>query len=120
MNMKSIAHAWVALMALERLRASNSKVFRKSYMGENFGSYPLGNTFDPYFRCQADRFVGFFDKHKDAFVQGAWFPDSVISDNLCGGHTFKIRKAEAVSDVSSAKMIIIVEDITIWTNVFTT
>ena len=91
--MKAIAHAWLALMALERLKApKKSKAFKKSFLGKNFDGYFLGNNFDECFREQAESFVNFFDKHKDAFVKGAWFPDSVISDNLTGGHTFKLKK----------------------------
>ncbi len=86
--MKSTAHAWLALMAMQRLKtAKNSKQFQKSFLGGNFKDFFLGDKFDIYFNSQAERFVNFFDKHKDAFVQGAWFPDSVISDNLTGGHT---------------------------------
>jgi hypothetical protein len=78
--MKSIAHAWLSLMAMQRLKtAKNSKQFQKSFLGGNFKDFFLGNQFDDYFNSQAERFVNFFDKHKDAFVQGAWFPDSVIS-----------------------------------------
>ncbi|MFC1800465.1 hypothetical protein ACFLYT_00235 [Nanoarchaeota archaeon] len=84
--MKSVGHAWLGLMALERLRAPN-----KGYIAQDYAGYNLGRTFNPYFRKQAEKFVKFFDKHKDAFVQGAWFPDSVISDNLAGGHTYKIK-----------------------------
>lgn len=91
--MKAIAHAWLALMAMQRLkRFKDSKFLRKSFLGENFQNFFLGDGFDPYFQAQAEKFVVFFDKHKDAFVQGAWFPDNVISDNLTGGHTFKLRK----------------------------
>jgi len=74
-------------------------------MGKNFRPYPLGNTFNPYYKKQAARFVKFFDKHKDAFVQGAWFPDSVISDNLTGGHTFKLKMPETESETERARAI---------------
>ncbi len=91
--MKAIAHAWLALMAMQRLKRSKDSIFfKKSFLGGNFQNFFLGDKFDPYFQAQAERFVSFFDKHKDAFVQGAWFPDNVISDNLTGGHTFKLRK----------------------------
>ncbi|MBW2993723.1 hypothetical protein KY317_04070 [Candidatus Woesearchaeota archaeon] len=99
--MKSIGHAWVALMALERLKPPK----RKGYMKEHFGSYHLGKSFNSYYNQQAERFVGFFDKHKDAFVQGAWFPDSVISDNLTGGHTYKLKTPSKKSEIEGAKTI---------------
>lgn len=86
--MKTIAHAWLGLMALERLKSPKST----GYIGDKFKSYFLGKSFDSYYNKQAKKFVEFFDKHKDAFVQGAWFPDSVISDNLTGGHTLKFKK----------------------------
>jgi hypothetical protein len=99
--MKSIAHAWVALMALERLKSPT----RRGYINENFKTFFLGKKFDSHFKSQAERFVKFFDKHKDAFVQGAWFPDSVISDNLAGGHTLKIKKPEKESEKKQAGVI---------------
>jgi len=75
--MKQVAHGWVGLMALERLRSKR-----------------LTDKFDSHFKKQAKAFVRFFDKHKDAFVQGAWFPDTVISDNLAGGHTYKLKEPD--------------------------
>lgn len=99
--MKQIAHAWVALMALERLKSSRVK----SYIKKNFKKFYLGKSFDFYFNKQAQRFVEFFDKHKDAFVQGAWFPDSVISDNLAGAHTFKMKKPSKGSEEKEARKI---------------
>ena len=101
--MKTIAHAWVGLMALERLKSlSQSKSIKKSYLGQNFKKFFLGNTFNPYFNEQSARFVKFFDKHQDAFVQGAWFPDSVIVDNLSGGHTFKFKKPTTKREMKKA------------------
>ncbi len=99
--MKSIAHAWVALMALERLKSAKGKGF----LSQEFKSFYLGKDFDSYYNEQSDKFVKFFDKHKDAFVQGAWFPDSVISDNLAGAHTFKIKKPEKEAEKKKAKII---------------
>ena len=91
--MKASAHAWLALMALERLKKfKRSKSFRRSFLGENFKGYFLGNSFDDHFEKQAESFVKFFDKRKDSFLKGALFPDSVIADNLTGGHTFKLKK----------------------------
>lgn len=99
--MKSIAHAWLALMALERLKSPKTK----GYIKKKFKPFFLGKSFDSYYNNQAERFVKFFDKHKDAFVQGAWFPDNVISDNLTGGHTLKIKKPSKKSEEKKAKTI---------------
>ena len=91
--MKAIAHAWLALMALERLKKpKKSKSSGGSFLEKNFRNYFISNNFDKHFEKQAESFVKFFDKHKDAFVKGAWFPDSVIADNLTGGHTLKLVK----------------------------
>ena len=91
--MKAVAHAWLALMALERLKKpKKSEAFKRSFLGGNFDDYFLGDDFDEHFQKQAESFVKFFDKHKDSFLKGAWFPDSVIADNLTGGHTFKLKK----------------------------
>ena len=99
--MKSIAHAWVGLMALERLKAPKSE----GYVGRKLESFFLGKSFDAYYNKQAKRFVDFFDRHKDAFVKGAWFPDSVIADNLTGGHTLKLKKPTKESENKEAKAI---------------
>ncbi|MCK4454248.1 hypothetical protein KAU51_02780 [Candidatus Parcubacteria bacterium] len=102
--MKAIAHAWLALMALERLkRPKRTKFFRRSFLGKNFKGYFLGDDFDDHFKKQAENFVKFFDKHKDAFVKGAWFPDSVIADNLTGGHTLKLKKPLTKKEKQEAK-----------------
>lgn len=98
--MKAVAHAWVALMALERL-----KFPKAGYINNEFKSFFLGKSFDSYYNAQAERFVKFFDKHKDAFVQGAWFPDNVISDNLTGGHTLKMKKPSTESEKKEATVI---------------
>lgn len=101
-----MAHAWLALMALERIkRPKNSQSFKKSFLGGNFPDFFLGDDFDSYFQAQAEKFAGFFDKHKDAFVQGAWFPDNVIADNLTGGHTFKLRKPVNEDENKASKEI---------------
>lgn len=70
---KKYGHAWVALMALKRID-------------------DLGDGFSVRYQKQADRFVEFFGKHRDVFLQGAWFPDDPIGDNLIGGHTWKYAK----------------------------
>lgn len=104
--MKKITHAWLALMALERLKkAKNSASFRRSFLGKNFKNYFLGNNFDNHFKKQAESFVRFFDKHKDAFVKGAWFPDSVIADNLTGGHTLKLKRPSAKKEKKEAEEV---------------
>src|SRR4030067_2159668 len=100
--MKSVAHAWIALMALERLKSLKEK---GGYIEQEFKSFYLGKSLDVYYNEQADKFTKFFDKHKDAFVQGAWFPDSVISDNLAGAHTFKMKKPEKEAEKEKAKII---------------
>lgn len=81
--MKKVAHAWVGLMALWRLKC-------------------LKSGFNDYYKKQVEKLLKFFDKHKDAFVQGAWFPDSVISDNLAGAHTYKLKVPESASEKSKA------------------
>lgn len=104
--MKKIAHAWLALMALERLKhPKKSKFFKKSFLSRNFKNFFIGDKFDSYFQAQAEKFVNFFDKHKDAFVKGAWFPDNVISDNLAGGHTFKLRKPVNEKEIKNSREI---------------
>ncbi|MFH0924410.1 MAG: hypothetical protein V1872_02055 [bacterium] len=100
--MKSIAHAWIALMALERLKTPKDSV---GFIGNQFKPFSLGHSFDTYYNKQAKRFVKYFDKHKDAFVQGAWFPDSVISDNLTGGHTLKIKNPSTDLEKQEAAII---------------
>jgi hypothetical protein len=91
--MKATAHAWLALMAMQRIRAlKGGKYVSQGFLGKNFPGFFLGDGFDEYFQKQSAAFAAFFDKHKDSFLQGAWFPDTVISDNLTGGHTFKLRK----------------------------
>lgn len=86
--MKTVGHAWVGLMALRRLKSKS-----------------LTKKFDAHYKEQADKFVQFFDKHRDAFVQGAWFPDSVISDNLVGGHTYKLKVPKSKSEKAEARNI---------------
>lgn len=104
--MKAIAHAWLAFMAMQRIKClKDSKFLKQSFLGVNFQNFFLGDEFDSYFQDQAEKFVVFFDKHKDAFVQGAWFPDNVISDNLTGGHTFKLRKPVNEAEIKNSREI---------------
>lgn len=104
--MKAIAHAWLALMSLERLKKfKKSESFKRGFLGGNFKGYFLGDSFDDHFEKQAESFVKFFDKRKDSFLKGAWFPDSVIADNLTGGHTFKLKKPSIKKEEEEAKEI---------------
>lgn len=84
--MMTVAHAWTGLMALQRLKS-------------------LQSSFDSHYKKQVADFLKFFDKHKDAFVQGAWFPDSVISDNLTGGHTYKLKKPDTNQEKDKASVM---------------
>ena len=68
--MKKHSHAWLALKAVELL---------KSYEGK------FSEERDKYLK----RFLKFISTHPSTFVRGAWFPDTVISDNTQGGHTWK-------------------------------
>ena len=69
--MKSVGHAWAGLMALERLKKPKRK--GNGYIRKNHKSFYLGNKFNKYYKEQANKFVGFFDKHKDAFVIWAMY-----------------------------------------------
>jgi hypothetical protein len=68
--MKQYSHAWLALKAVELL---------KSYEGR----------FDEERNNCLIRFLRFISVYPGTFVRGAWFPDTVISDNIQGGHTWK-------------------------------
>jgi hypothetical protein len=81
--MKKVGHAWIGLMALWRLKC-------------------LESGFNDYYKKQAKMFTDYFDKHRDAFVKGAWFPDSVISDNLAGAHTYKLKVPVTKNEKSKA------------------
>ena len=72
---KKVAHAWLAMAALKRLE-------------------DLKKNFNQHFQTQTEDFLEFLGRHRDAFVQGAWFPDDPIGDNLAGGHTYKMRKPD--------------------------
>ncbi|MBN1585385.1 hypothetical protein JW899_03395 [Candidatus Uhrbacteria bacterium] len=100
--MKSVTHAWIALMALERLKKTPKRNHTAGFLSENLPGFFLGDAFDDHFREQASRFVTLFDRHKDSFLPGAWFPDSVIADNLIGGHTFKLKVPETEKERNQA------------------
>lgn len=69
--MKKYTHAWLALKALECLEAKKG-------------------SFGPEREATADRLLDFLGDYPDTFVRGAWFPDSVIRDNVAkGAHTWK-------------------------------
>jgi hypothetical protein len=70
--MKQYTHAWLALKAGELLR---------SYC-QNFSEER---------KKHAERLVEFMSRYPSTFVRGAWFPDTVIGDNLQGGHTWKYK-----------------------------
>jgi len=68
--MKKYTHAWLALKAVELLGRRATK-------------------FNPERKTRLDGFLDFISKHPTTFVKGAWFPDTVIRDNVRGGHTWK-------------------------------
>ena len=68
--MKMYTHAWLALKALELL---------DSYRGQ----------FDDKRNKRLNRLVKFMYTYPSTFLRGAWLPDSVIRDNIRGGHTWK-------------------------------
>ncbi len=68
--MKQYTHAWLALKAVELLKS-----FEGRFAAER--------------NDRLERFLDFIGKYPTTFVRGAWFPDTVISDNLQGGHTWK-------------------------------
>ncbi|MCK4574516.1 MAG: hypothetical protein KAU36_09095 [candidate division Zixibacteria bacterium] len=68
--MKQYTHAWLALKAVQLL---------KGFKGQ----------FSPQRNEHLARFLGFIGAYPSTFVRGAWFPDTVIADNLQGGHTWK-------------------------------
>jgi hypothetical protein len=84
--MKKYSHAFVALMALKRLDG-------------------LKNSFDTHFKKQASSLVKFFGKYRDAFVQGAWFPDNPIKDNVLGGHTWKYKLPKTSKENKKARPV---------------
>jgi hypothetical protein len=68
--MKKYTHAWLALKAVEWLRNRAGR-------------------FNSERRERLERFLEFISKNPTTFVKGAWFPDTVIRDNIHGGHTWK-------------------------------
>jgi hypothetical protein len=68
--MKKYTHAWLALKAVELL---------KSYSGR----------FNKSRNERLERFLEFISTYPSTFVRGAWFPDTIIKDNVQGGHTWK-------------------------------
>jgi len=68
--MKRYTHAWLSLKALELL---------KTYHGH----------FDDERNKRLGRFIKFMSYYPRTFVRGAWFPDTIIKDNIQGGHTWK-------------------------------
>lgn len=68
--MKRYTHAWLSLKALELL---------KGYQGR----------FNEERNKRLGRFIEFMSHYPSTFVRGAWFPDTIIKDNIQGGHTWK-------------------------------
>lgn len=68
--MKKYTHAWLALKAVELLK-SHSGDFNKSR------------------NERLERFLEFISTYPSTFARGAWFPDTIIKDNVKGGHTWK-------------------------------
>lgn len=68
--MHQFTHAWLALKAVELLNEYKGK-FNKTRNN------------------RLKNFLGFICQYPDTFVRGAWFPDSIIGDNIHAGHTWK-------------------------------
>ena len=68
--MHQYTHAWLSLKAVEFLNKLEGKFCEQR-------------------NDRLNKFNEFISKHPNTFVRGAWFPDSVIADNLQGGHTWK-------------------------------
>ena len=68
--MKKYTHAWLALKAVELL-------------------WRRAGQFNSERQERLHRFLAFISKNPTTFVKGAWFPDTVIKDNVHGGHTWK-------------------------------
>jgi hypothetical protein len=71
--MKAYTHAWLACMAIKRLKDA---------------SLTQAN------RSAADDLIDFFMDHKDDVVQGAWYPDAVICD-MGSSHVMKTTPGAA-------------------------
>ncbi len=68
--MKQYTHAWITLKAIEYLASLDNKL-----QGEH--------------NSHLKRFIKFIFQNPSTFLRGTWFPDTVIADNLSGGHTWK-------------------------------
>lgn len=68
--MKKYTHAWLSLKAMELL---------STYQG----------LFNEERNKRVQRLLDFMYRYPATFVRGAWFPDTVIKDNVQGGHTWK-------------------------------
>jgi hypothetical protein len=68
--MKKYTHAWLSLKAVS---------FLKTLTGE----------FNPERNKRLEKFLDFITEYPETFVRGAWYPDSIIKDNVEGGHTWK-------------------------------
>jgi hypothetical protein len=79
--MKKYTHAWVSLKAVELL---------KSFRGR----------FSEDRNKKLENFLDFISEFPSTFVRGAWFPDTVIKDNVAGGHTWKYE----ADDVNGRKV----------------
>jgi len=74
--MKKYTHAWLGLKAVRLL---------KDYSGR----------FSNERNQRQEKFLEFISAHPSTFVRGAWFPDTIIKDNVQGGHTWKYSLDEA-------------------------
>ena len=68
--MKKYTHAWLALKAVELLKGKVGK-------------------FNVERNKRLERFLEFITSDPTSFVRGAWFQDTMIKDNVEGGHTWK-------------------------------
>lgn len=71
--MKKYTHAWISLKAIEYLFSIENQ---------------LGDEHKAYLK----RFLKFISTNPNSFLRGTWFPDTVIKDNIQGGHTWKYEK----------------------------
>jgi hypothetical protein len=70
--MKKYTHAWLCLKAIDVLENHISKVNTER-------------------QKRIERLLNFIRMFPDTFIRGAWFPDTVIKDNIEGGHTWKYQ-----------------------------
>ena len=66
--MKQFTHAWSAFMAIKRLEDA-------AFFTE------FSPKFVPADREYADSLINWFKSNKDGVIRGAWYPDSLITDN---------------------------------------